>query len=603
MIDTIFESGRFIGIRHRRKATKEGEARPTTVAIRVGGKEQVYDLESETHELDFLMARLPVAWRELDEGEEVTWFDKKTAVNGIRPHHCKWRKIKKDEDESQLDPKRIIDFPDGQKYLMKVPCLYDGLRAGDTIGMVLGGSGDRFAAALSKRGESVGATVWRIPPYALLVLRGSATKDDDHRTLCRLVEENRQMFYLLRLRDREGIRVKEALDIRQQAMKARIGCEQRLLQALVGRTFLNEEGHFPEGVIEDEFDKLKANDAIFQGLTEEEERRDKELERAVKVVGIWKAIFEPIKGCGPRLAAGLIAPIGDIRRFWVTEADPQRMEELYRRSQQLEKDGCFERDVAQVASRFNSGTNQFQKLQLVRSWQASHGFSAEAQLLTEAINCHTQRHALRRAAYNKGKAKLRVFCGVHCVDGKFARRRTGVVSNWNPNARQALYLLGDQCNRRPDSEWGKKLLANKEAYRAKHPHPIVVSKTIVELFRRIDRFLISCGVRIEPEGFKISNPDGLYGFLKAGMTDISVSQVQFNEAEYEALVIEIEALGKPADATVTIYTPGHIHKLAIWKTLTQFVNKLFDEWTRLEKAQSGMPTKAPLQKANKQDAA
>jgi hypothetical protein len=532
---TNSEITRFVGIRHRRKATKEGEARPTSVAIRVEGKDRIFDLQTETDELDFLMNRFPVEWRDLKTDEKIIWHSENIEVTGFRTHHCKWRKLKRTDDTSSLDPQRILTFPDGsQHYLLKVPSAFEGLRAGDVVGMVLGGSGDRFASALSRRGESVNATVWRIPPYALMALRGETNKEDDHLTLARLVREHQDMFYLLRLRDRESIRVKEALDIRQQAMKARIGCEQRMLQALVGRVFLSEEGHFLEGVIEDEFDRLKANDQIFLSLEAEEHRRDRELEKAVRSVGIWKAIFKPIQGCGPRLAAGLIAPIGDIRRFLV-EPNPQRMEGLYTRSRQLERDGQFERDRVHVTDRTNSGMPHYQVLQIVRSWQATHGRSTEAQLLTEAIVCHEERHKLRRAAHNKGKAKLRAFCGVHCIEGKFARRRAGVVSNWNPAARQALYLLGDQFNRRPDSVWGKKLLENKLEYRRKHP--------------TIECSL--CGVPWEQ-------------CTKGSETTETV-------------------VGKHPRK----YTDGHIHKMAIWKTLTQFTNALFEAWTRLEKQHNG----------------
>jgi hypothetical protein len=47
------------------------------------------------------------------------------------------------------------------------------------------------------------------------------------------------------------------------------------------------------------------------------------------------------------------------------------------------------------------------------------------------------------------------------------------VANWSPNSRQALYLLGDQFNRRPDSEWGSKLLRYKRNLREKHPEVVV----------------------------------------------------------------------------------------------------------------------------------
>src|SRR3989344_8224248 len=192
-------ANRFIGIRHRRKATKDGEARPTTVAIRVGEEVVTHDLESETHELDFLMGRLPVQWRKLEDDEQVTWFHKTDAPDGIRPHHCKWREVKKDEDVTGLKPELLIKTADKKThYLVKVPCAYEGLKPGDVVGMVLGGSGDRFAAALSRRGEEVGATVWRIPPFALLAFRGDESKDNDHLTLERLVEKSRNSFYLLR---------------------------------------------------------------------------------------------------------------------------------------------------------------------------------------------------------------------------------------------------------------------------------------------------------------------------------------------------------------------------------------------------------------------
>ncbi|MEO6077710.1 MAG: hypothetical protein ABIP54_02910 [Candidatus Andersenbacteria bacterium] len=468
---------RQVGIRHRVKATKEGEARPTMVAIRADDRTVVHELATETDELDFLTGRFPVEWRELQDDEKVEWYDLKSANNGVRPHQCKWKVLKKDEDLSKLDPYRIVRIGDGKtRYLQKIPSAFEGLRAGDVVGMVLGGSGDRFAAALSRRGEDIGATVWRIQPFRLKDLRADASIDNDHLLLASLVETKQEVFYLLRRRDREGIRVREALDIRQQAMKARIGCEQRMLQALIGTSFLNEAGHFPEGVIEEEFDRMKANDGIFQALEREEQLRDKELERAVKAVGIWKAIFDGIQGCGPRIAAGLIAPIGDIRRFW-QEPDPVEMGKLYQRSKALEEQGEFEQCKVHVAHRLTSGMPQFQALQIVRSWQATNDKNAQAQMLTEAIECHKKRHKLRQQAFHKGMAKLKAFCGVHCVDGKFARRRVGQTSNWNPIARQTLWLLGDQFNRRPDSEWGKKLLEYKAKLRVTHPEPIEVESS------------------------------------------------------------------------------------------------------------------------------
>lgn len=530
---------RFIGIRHRRKQTREGEARPTMVAILVGGGPvQSYKLEDDTAELDFLMHRFPVDWRAVADQEEVTWFDKDKAPHSIRPHHCKWREAKRDDDLSHLHPSHVRAVLKKKLpvtlVLVKIPTVFDGLRNNDTVGMMLGGSGDRYAAALSKRGEEIVSRTFRIPPFVFAEYRGEKDKDEDHATLAECVKEHFGLFYLMRRRDREGIRIKEALAMRQDAMKNRIACEQRLLQALVGRTFLNEEGRFPEGVIEDQFDQEKANDQIFQGLQAEEERREKDLAKTVKAAGIWAAIFEPIKGCGPRVAAGLIAPISDIRRFWV-EPDAAQMAELKQRCNKLERDGKFREDLKEVAGRITPDMLHFQQVQIVRSWKRANGKENEAKLLDEAIEIHHKRSQLRKQAHAKGQAKLRKFCGVHVnnpdANGEevpkhlqFPRRRVGQVANWNPIARQTLYLLIDQFNRRPDSEWGKMLLHYKGVFRQRHP-------------------------------------------------DVIEEKVQTKKG------------GKTVTETKKRYTNGHIHKMAGWRTATKFVDKLFDTWTRLEKDQ------------------
>ncbi len=321
----------------------------------------------------------------------------------------------------------------------------DGLKPGDRVGMVLGGSGDRFSAALSRRGEEIGAQVFRLPPFVLKEQRGDTEKDDDHATLAALLQKQPEIFYLMRQRDRDTIRVKTALQLRTDAVKARIGCEQRIRQSFIGSVFLNEEGRYPEGEIEMLAQLELANDSILQCLLKDEKRRQKELEDAVKATPIWEAIFAPFEGCGPRLAAPFIAYISDIRRFWV-EPGPK--------------------------------------------------------------------------ARQKGMAKLKKFCGVHVLtvdkngglipkNRQFPRRRVGTVANWNPQVRQALYLLGEQFNRRPNSEWGKKLIEYKLKLRQAHPEVI-------------------------------------------------------------------EENGKKR------YTNGHIHKMALWRTLTKFVEYLSKEWTRFE---------------------
>ncbi len=62
------------------------------------------------------------------------------------------------------------------------------------------------------------------------------------------------------------------------------------------------------------------------------------------------------------------------------------------------------------------------------------------------------------------------YLGVHCRDGKLARRRSGEVANWVPSTRTAIWNFVDiACNRHPDSFWGTRLRVNKVRLREKHP--------------------------------------------------------------------------------------------------------------------------------------
>lgn len=368
--------GRIIGIRHRVKKTAEGEARPTEVIVIDGDSEQLFKLEDETAELEFIIGRFPISYRKVVIGEDLSIF---------KPRHLIWRKAQGGELISEY-PREYIGLG-GEKIMIvsKVPDMYDGLRAGDTIAMVLGGSGDRLAYAFSRRGEEIEAKVLRIPPSVLKEKRGERSKDEDAKTLAFLAQASPELFYQVAPRDRDLIKVSEALRARRDAQKDRIACEQRLRQRFIGQIFLSDSGYYPEGSIEDEYDKMKATDIILHNLIMEEKQRGQELQKAVHELEIWWRIFEPIKGCGEVIASGIIAPIGNILRF-------------------------------------------------------------------------------------RNDATLKKFAGVHVLeDGRFARKRAGSVANWNPQLRQALYLLGDQFNRHSDSVWGQKLREYKVKLREKHP--------------------------------------------------------------------------------------------------------------------------------------
>lgn len=404
---------RTIGITHRVKRTVEGEARPTLVVIKEeDGEEKEYKLAEEQDELDFVLGRFPSKWRAVEEDED---------FSGILPWHIK-------RDKKTKKPERV-------------PAEYEGLKQGDIIVMCLGGSGDRLAFATYRHLKRINGKVLRITPYLLKESREDEKKDKDHSLLIKLFAEKPEIFQEMVDRDLDLIRVKEAFLARQDAMKARIACGNRLRQRFIGEIFISNEGGYSEGSLEDEYDGAEANDSVYQGLLKEEAGRDLEFKKFTRQLAVWQKVFEPINGVGETIAAGLIVAIGDIRRF-----------------------------------------------------QTDTKLKAFAGL-----------HVL-----NEDFEKMPIGTKREDGDGLFVRRRHGTVCNWHPGLRQALYLLGDQFNRRPDSTWGKKLREYKTKFREKHPEPI----------------------------------KGENGKLK--------------------------------------YTDAHIHKMAIWRTLTKFVEWLFKEWKRAE---------------------
>lgn len=372
---------RTIGIRHRTKRTKAGEARPTQVAILEDGKIRTLDLDDETAELDFVLGRYPTSWGPVDNECDLSKFPE---------HHIKWREAK-EKDLGTLHEHKIRK--EGKKIFIAhmVPTSYEGFRSGDQVVMLLGGSGDNLAFALARHGEEIGASVFRVPPFILdRETNGKRDKEKDAEHLVRLFTEKPDLFYLTGPRDRDLIWLRECLRARVDAMKDRIKCEQRLRQRLTGITFCSRDGKFPEGDIEKRFEAAKANDVIYKAILKEEAARELELEKACEALDVYNEVFAPIEGCGPKLASRIIGAVITIRRF-------------------------------------------------------------------------------------DAKPKFRAFCGVHLLrDGRFPRRRNGEVANWSGDCRQAFYLLGDQFNRRPDSEWGKRLLAAKEKYRLLHPETIEV---------------------------------------------------------------------------------------------------------------------------------
>ena len=386
---------RLISIWHRIKRTAEGEARPTTVLIvNPDGMTTSFELATDDDELDFVRGIFPLTWRKLSDDE---------SVEGVPEYRIKWKKVKKGETY----PENLVRKVDGDLMVAdKVPETLGGLMAGDTVLMILGGMGDRFAYALSRSGERMNppatvlrtsANIFRTARDAAEAEKPEAKEETNEAFLVRLYRSRPEAFYLTTVRDRKLIALREAFRLRQEALNLRMGCELRLRQLINGFVFCSEEGEYPEGGLDMEFRTKRDSSEVWKTLHTAEAEANRQLETAVKNFDVYQEFLSKVKGIGPAIASRIIVSVGDIRRF-------------------------------------------------------SH------------------------------RDKLVAYLGVHVMNGgkhgdrpkdkQFPRRRHGEVANWHPDGRQALFLLMDQWNRRPDSVWGERFLAMKKKLREKHPEVV-----------------------------------------------------------------------------------------------------------------------------------
>ncbi len=449
---------RNVGIRHRNKQTAEFEARPTQVAILdQAGNTKRYDLETEQAELDWLLGRFATKYRVAEAGED---------ISSIPEHQVQWKKLKAGQSAEQFVTRQNPETKKPDIQVAHVPCEFDGYQAGDRVGLVLSGSSNPLAYALSRRGEEIGATAYRLNTKTIYEQRElkKREKDDDALTVAELVRDNVELFYPITRRDRETIALTEIYHQRQEVQRARIGCEQRMIQHLIGQIFMNPEGRYPERSVELLYGERKANDVIYQALVKEEKAREKELAKAVALFDVFNVLFANMVGVGVMIATRIIVAVKDVRLFAT-------------------------------------------------------------------------------------KHKMKAYMGAHVMQGgrfgdlprgaQFPRRRAGMHANWHKDGRQALYLLADQFNKRPDSPWGQQLLKNKLHFRAVHPEAIEVEEPVV-------RFV-----------------------------------------EGRPVVTEKTRLRK-------IWTDGHVLNSAKWRTITQFVEVLWTDWTELERRiAAGLPPGDP----------
>lgn len=309
-------SRRILGVRARVKLTKDGEARPTQVCIVEGksNKQRMLTLTTDQDELDFIVGKFPAEWRDVKPDED---------LSEIPVRHLKFKPVPLDVELSTINGTHLNTVGKQTHQAIKVASKFDGLQPGDTVVIGLG-FGDELAYALARRGDTfdVPATVQRVPPIvlhdhrvALKLEDPEVNKDQDAQLLTELWQNNPELFYQVSNRDEQIIQLRLKYKQVEEAQKARIACEQRLIKRLRTEMYLQDPELYPEGSLEDSFLSAKANDTILQGLVKEENKRKSEMEKILKSLDVYSQVFSPIDGCGPAIAARLISGIQDVRRF------------------------------------------------------------------------------------------------------------------------------------------------------------------------------------------------------------------------------------------------------------------------------------------------
>lgn len=185
------------------------------------------------------------------------------------------------------------------------------------------------------------------------------------------------------------------------------------------------------------------------------------------------------------------------------------------------------------------------------------------------------------------KAKLKAFMGAHVLKGgRFPRRRGGEIANWHPDARQALYLFAEQCNKRPGSTWGRKLREIKAKFRVKHPVPVTVAEWLNPIFRKLTTTLFDRNPSFvfNKADLVIKTPEELIELTKA--FDPGDDIVAALEAEISAVQNSTKSR---SEKPIKIYSDGHIQKMALWRTASKLVEWLWSNWWNIENGKAINP--------------
>jgi hypothetical protein len=267
---------------------------------------------------------------------------------------------------------------------------------------------------------------------------------------------------------------------------------------------------YPEGAIKDAFDRRKANDPVLQNLIEEEKRAEAKLVRTLENLALYRELFKPVRGLGPMASARILAAIIDFRRF-IVEPNAERMNSLYEESKRLEEEVGVNRTIRRWLDDGKISSDSIAS--------ESKRFMVLGMVAKEYFSLGLSEDGLkvnRILALHHERAQLR-----HQAKQKTAAKLKKFLGvHVLPDGSFARRRHGEVANWHPDGRQGLFLLGSEQfgMYQAKSEW-------------------------------------GMY---------LKLMKLHFREVHPEV----VEVGGKKR------YTNGHIHNMAIWRTLTRFVEQM-----------------------------
>jgi len=199
--------------------------------------------------------------------------------------------------------------------------------------------------------------------------------------------------------------------------------------------------------------------------------------------------------------------------------------------------------------------------------------------------------------------KFKAFCGLHLLsDGSFPRKRLKQRCNWNPAARQAFFNLADMFNKFPKGFWGQRLRVNKDMYRAKHPYPVLrwvgTKKIILPAVYTLDSvtgnwtLVFKDEVLTIPAADFVSRDGDMIVYRTTGKTELTPGTFEYNKKTKQYTIGTVICRGAQD------YTKMHIHKMACWRTVSEFAEWLYWKWRTMEGYGARLPRAFPPEDAD-----